>query len=296
MPASERRAGLMPLLGAHMSVAGGLAAAFVRLERAGGEALQIFTRNQRQWRAAPVTAEEAASFRAAWHRAGGPPVAAHDSYLINLASDMPETVRKSGAALAGELDRCAALGIDFLVMHPGSHLGGGVKEGIGRFVYHLDAVLADSDSAVTVLLETTAGQGTNLGARFEELAAMIDRSRHPQRLGVCFDTCHAFAAGYDIRTPATYHRTFAEFDRLLGLDRLRLFHLNDSLNGLGSRVDRHTHIGQGEIGLEAFRFLMNDPRFASRPMILETPKGDDLAEDIENLTLLRSLVEMAGEK
>ncbi|MDH4322472.1 MAG: deoxyribonuclease IV [Desulfobulbaceae bacterium] len=174
-------------------------------------------------------------------------------------------------------------------MHPGSHLGEGVEEGLARFSRNLDAVLANSDAGVMVLLETTAGQGTNLGSRFEELAAIIGQSRHPDRLGVCFDTCHAFAAGYDLRTPAGYAAVFEDFDRRIGLDRLRFFHLNDSVKGLGSRVDRHAHIGQGEIGSEGFRLLLNDPRFASHPMTLETPKADDLAEDITNLALLRSL-------
>ena len=280
----------MPRLGAHMSVAGGLHLAFERFQKAGCEALQIFTRNQRQWRAAPVTDEEATLFKTALNAAGNPPVASHDSYLINLASGKPETVDKSMAALADELVRCEALAIPYLVMHPGSHLGDGVDVGIERFVKHLDTVLAASSAeSVRVLLETTAGQGTNLGSRFEELAAMIEKSQHPDRLGVCFDTCHAFAAGYDFRSPQGYETVFAELDRLIGLERLKFFHLNDSVKGLGSHVDRHTHIGQGEIGLEAFRLLMNDPRFTSHPMTLETPKGDDLAEDIENLSVLRSL-------
>ena len=279
----------MPLLGAHMSVAGGLHLAFERLRRVEGQALQIFTRNQRQWQAAPVGAEEAVAYQAAWAEAGKPPVASHDSYLINLAAGKEETAAKSMAALADELARCHALGIPYLVMHPGSHLGDGVEEGLARFSRNLDAVLANSDAGVMVLLETTAGQGTNLGSRFEELAAIIGQSRHPDRLGVCFDTCHAFAAGYDLRTPAGYAAVFEDFDRRIGLHRLRFFHLNDSVKGLGSRVDRHAHIGQGEIGSEGFRLLLNDPRFASHPMTLETPKADDLAEDITNLALLRSL-------
>ncbi len=279
----------MPLIGAHMSVAGGLHLAFARLHKAGGEALQVFTRNQRQWRALPVSAEEVALFKAAWKQAGQPPVASHDSYLINLASNKNETVAKSMVALADELDRCQALAIPYLVMHPGSHLGDGVAKGIERFVKHLDEVLAEDEGEVMVLLETTAGQGTNLGSRFEELAAMIAQSQYSHRLGVCLDTCHVFAAGYDFRTTAGYEAVFANFDQQIGLDRLKFFHLNDSIKGLGSRVDRHTHIGQGEIGLDGFRLLLNDPRFSSHPMALETPKGDDLVEDIENLRVLRGL-------
>ena len=274
-----------------MSVAGGLHLAFDRLQKVAGQALQIFTRNQRQWRAVPVTTEEAALFKAAWIEAGRPPVASHDSYLINLASGKEETVAKSTVALIDELVRCQALAIPYLVMHPGSHLGDGSEAGVGRFVKHLDAVLAGSDAeSVQVLLETTAGQGTNLGSSFEELAAIINQSQYSHRLGICFDTCHAFAAGYDFRTPHGYEQVFNDFDRQIGLDRLKFFHLNDSIKGLGSRVDRHTHIGQGEIGLEAFRLLMNDPRFASLPMALETPKSETLHEDIENLRVLRGLV------
>ncbi|OGQ94959.1 MAG: deoxyribonuclease IV [Deltaproteobacteria bacterium RIFOXYD12_FULL_57_12] len=281
----------MPLLGAHMSVAGGLHLALERLQRVNGEALQIFTRNQRQWRAVPVTAEEAVLFREAWQAAGKPPIAAHDSYLINLASPRKEIAERSTAALADELGRCAALAIPFLVMHPGAHLGDGVEEGISRFAGNLDQALESAAGAgeVMVLLENTAGQGTSLGARFEELAAIIDQSRYPARLGVCLDTCHTFAAGYDLRTTETYEATFAEFARLLGLDRLKFFHLNDSSKGLGSRVDRHAHIGQGVIGLAGFRLLMNDGRFSHHPMTLETPKGEEMLEDIENLAVLRSL-------
>lgn len=280
---------MMPLLGAHMSVAGGLHLAFARLARVGGEALQIFTRNQRQWRAAPITDEERELFGAAWRKAGDIPVASHDSYLINLASPKEDVAAKSRAVLADEIERCAVLSIPYVVMHPGAHVGEGVEAGIERFCRNLDAVLDRADTEIMVLLETTAGQGSSLGASFEELGAIISGCRHGARLGVCFDTCHAFAAGYDIRTQKAYQATFAAFDRHIGLGRLRFFHLNDSLQDLGSRVDRHTHIGQGRIGEEGFRLLMNDCRFAGLPMTLETPKGDDLAEDIENLNLLRNL-------
>lgn len=282
----------MPLLGAHMSVAGGLHHAFAHIRKVGGEALQIFTRNQRQWRTAPVGKAEAAEFAAAWEAAGKMPVAAHDSYLINLAGPKPEIEAKSIQALIDELARCQALGIEWLIMHPGSHLGAGEAAGIAKCSRNLDTVLAEAgaDNRVTILLENTAGQGTNLGRSFSELAGIIAASRHPERFGVCFDTCHAFAAGYDLRTPAAYKKTFAEFDRLIGLERLRFFHLNDAIKGLGSRVDRHTHIGKGEIGLEAFRLLLNDPRFRHHPMILETEKSEDLHEDMENLAVLRGLL------
>ncbi len=281
----------MPFLGAHMSVAGGLHLALERMQRAGAESLQIFTRNQRQWRASSLTAEEIALFKRAWQEADQPLVAAHDSYLINLASPKPEIAAKSIAALADELDRCAALAIPWLVMHPGAHLGAGPEQGLSRVADNLDLALERAAGAqgVMVLLETTAGQGTSLGASFGELAAIIEQSRHGARLGVCFDTCHVFAAGYDLRTPESYAATFAEFDRVVCLDRLRFFHLNDSVGQLGSRVDRHAHIGQGAIGCPGFALLVNDPCFAGHPMTLETPKGKDLKEDIENLALLRSL-------
>ena len=234
---------------------------------------------------------EIEAFKARRRQAPGVSVASHDSYLINLASPNPETESKSIAAFVKELRRCAALGVEYLVMHPGSHLGEGVAAGLRRFTANLDRAISEADIGhqVMVLLETTAGQGTNLGARFEELATIIASSGYPKQLGVCYDTCHTFVAGYDIRTPKTYAETMARFDRLLGLERLRFFHLNDAMKGLGSRIDRHTHIGQGEITVAGFRNLINDPRFADHPMVLETPKSDDLHEDRENLALLRSL-------
>jgi deoxyribonuclease-4 len=279
----------MPLLGAHMSVAGGLHLAFSHLRQVQGQALQIFTRNQRQWQAAPITEEEELLFAKAWQEAGNIPVASHDSYLINLASPKKETAQKSIQALTDELIRCATLGIPYLVMHPGAHLNDGVEAGIDRFTRNLDTVFKKADRAteVMVLLETTAGQGTSLGSKFEELAAMISASANQHRLGVCFDTCHVFAAGYDLRTAPAQEKTFNDFDQTIGLERLKFFHLNDSIKGLGSRVDRHTHIGQGQIGVQGFRLLINNPAFSNHPMVLETPKGKDLAEDKENLNILR---------
>ena len=281
----------MPRFGAHMSVSGGIALAFDRLAEVDGEALQIFTANQRQWQAKTPAPAEIEAFKARRRQAPGIPVASHDSYLINLASPNPETAGKSLAAFVGELHRCASLGIDYLIIHPGSHLGEGIEAGLRRFTANLDRAISEADTGnqVMVLLETTAGQGTNLGASFEELAAIIAASAHAKQLGVCYDTCHTFAAGYDIRTPQAYAETMAGFDRLLGLERLRFFHLNDASKGLSSRIDRHTHIGRGEITVEGFRNLVNDPRFADHPMVLETPKSDDLHEDRDNLALLRSL-------
>ncbi len=283
----------MPLFGAHMSVSGGLALAFDRLAQVEGEALQIFTANQRQWQPSLPGAADLAAFRKRWHQAGPMPVASHDSYLINLASPKPETAEKSIAAFAAELQRCAELGVPYLVSHPGSHLGEGIEAGITTLAANLDRAfaLADTGDQVMVLLETTAGQGTGLGASFAELASIITASHQSNNLGVCYDPCHTFAAGYDIRTPEAYAKTMAEFDQLIGLDRLKFFHLNDSKKGLGCRVDRHEQIGQGAITIEGFRHLVSDPRFAAHPMVLETPKSDDLHEDRENLTLLRGLLE-----
>jgi len=283
----------MPLLGAHESVAGGLHLAFDRIAKAGGEALQIFTRNQRQWHAPPLTEEEIALFRGKWEEAGWMPVASHASYLINLGSSREKQAEDSIRAFAGELQRCDILGIPWAVIHPGSHGGAGIEGGLENVARHLDRVfeLAGGRSKVTVLLESTAGQGTGLGSRFEELAWIIGRSRFTDRLGVCFDTCHVFAAGYDLRGEDAYDQTMAEFDRTVGIARLQFFHLNDARKNLGSRVDRHEHIGRGMIGLEGFRPLLNDRRFAAHPMTLETPKGEDLAEDRENLRRLRSLLE-----
>jgi deoxyribonuclease IV len=281
----------MPRFGAHMSISGGPALAFDRLARIQGEALQIFTANQRQWLPKQPTPEEIEAFKTRRRQAPGIAVASHDSYLVNLASPKAETAAKSIAAFAEELRRCAALGVEYLVAHPGSHLGEGIEAGLRRCAANLDLAInqADTGKKVLVLLETTAGQGTNLGATFEELATIIAASRHSALLGVCYDTCHTFAAGYDIRSPEMYEKTMAEFDRVLGLRRLKFFHLNDAIKGLGSRIDRHTHIGLGEIGDQGFRNLVKDPRFADHPMVLETPKSDDLHEDRENLERLRRL-------
>lgn len=281
----------MALLGAHMSVAGGLHLAFDRIRQVKGRALQVFTRNQRQWKAAPVSPEEKELFLAAWHDWGEWPVAAHNSYLINLASPKKEVLEKSVAALVAELERTAALGIPYLVMHPGSHGGAGVEEGLKRIVENLDKalLLAKDADRVMILLENTAGQGSALGADFAELGFLLNHSENSERLGVCLDTCHLFASGYDFRTQDTYQQTMEEFDRLVGIDRIRFFHLNDSKKELASRVDRHEHIGRGAIGEQGFRQLLTDPRFASHPMTLETPKGKELEEDRINLALLHKL-------
>ena len=273
-----------------MSIAGGLHLAFTRIQKVQGESLQIFLSNQRQWQAVPLTSEMVEDFRRQWKKNDHMPVAAHDSYLINLAAPDPTILEKSVAAFADELQRAAILGIPFLITHPGSHLGEGVEAGLERFVENLDrAITCSKTSTVMVLIENTAGQGTNLGSTFEEIAFILGESQYGDGLGVCFDTSHAFAAGYDIRTRATYERTLSTFDQIIGLKRLKFFHINDSKRPLGSRVDRHEHIGKGEIGLAGFRLLLNDPRFQQHPMVLETPKGKELKEDKKNLKVLRSL-------
>lgn len=277
--------------GAHMSIAGGVSKAFERGEYVACEVMQIFSKNERQWQAKPYPAEEIAAFKAEQQRTGIAPVIVHASYLINLAAPAAELWEKSIAAFDDELQRCALLHIPAIVIHPGAHTGSGEIAGLQRIVAALDRLFATGTGAdVTVLLETTAGQGTSLGCRFEHLAYVLERVTCPQRLGICVDTCHLLAAGYDIRTAADYEATFAEFERQIGLHHIQAFHLNDSQYPLGSRVDRHTHIGQGCIGLPAFQLLVNDTRFSQLPMIIETPKGKDLQEDIENLTLLRSLI------
>ena len=274
-----------------MSIAGGLHLAFTRIRKVKGEALQIFQSNQRQWKTPPLTAEMIENFRLQWQKNRSIVVAAHDSYLINLAAPDQITVEKSVTAFADELVRAAVLEIPFLITHPGSHRGQGVEAGLESFVHNLDsAITLSKTSTVSVLIETTAGQGTNLGSKFEEIGFILRESRYRDRLGVCFDTSHAFAAGYDFRTPETYAETFSLFDQIIGLQRLKFFHLNDSKRLLGSRVDRHEHIGKGEIGLKGFRLLLNDPRFQNHPMVLETPKGKDLKEDRRNLKVLSSLI------
>lgn len=281
----------MPLLGAHMSISGGLPKAFERLRKLRGEALQIFLFNQRRWTIPALTEECLREFHEAWERTGRIPVAAHDSYLVNLATPEPSLWRKSLETFALELRMAEALGISSLVAHPGAHVGAGVEAGLRRFVEGLDAAMEESSTeGVRVLLETTSGQGTSLGASFQEIGWILDRSKYGSRLGVCFDTCHVFASGWDLRDEAGYALAMETFQREVGLERIAWFHLNDSKTQLGSRVDRHTHIGRGQIGLKGFRNLLKDPRFQNHPMIIETPKGKDFREDKRNLTALRSLL------
>jgi deoxyribonuclease-4 len=281
-----------PLLGAHMSIAGGVHTAVDRATSIGCTALQVFTKNNNQWNGKPFTDSDSTLYREKILASGIAPVVSHDSYLINLCATNPEILKKSRAAFIDELERCEHLGIPLLNFHPGSHLGVGEDEGIKRICESLNiAHEATKGYAVKSVLETTAGQGTNIGFRFEHLRAIIDGVDQPERMAVCIDTCHIFAAGYDIATEKGFKETFCEFDKIIGLERLAAFHVNDSKKGLGSRVDRHEHIGKGAIGLTGFRLLMNDKRFARIPKILETPKSDDLHEDVENIVVLKELMQ-----
>lgn len=278
-------------LGAHMSISGGLHLAIDRAVAAGCGVLQIFTRNSNQWKGKPVSQPDTALFREKFVASGLHEIVSHDIYLINLAAPPGDTRDKSLAAFRDELETCARLGIAKVVMHPGSHLTDSPENGLARVVQAFDQLFDEVPQFEgRVLIETTAGQGTNLGRTFEELATIIDSSKFPDKFGVCFDTCHTFAAGYDTASEAGYADTMAQFDRLIGLERLACFHLNDSKKGLGSRVDRHEHIGQGALGLNPFRYILNDPRFATVPKILETPKGDNNEMDAVNLGILRGLV------
>jgi deoxyribonuclease-4 len=283
----------MPILGAHQSISGGYHKAVERAAACGCECVQLFTKNNNQWNAKPISAEEAERFRKslAEHSISHP--IAHDSYLINLASPNATLWKRSVAAFVEELGRADLLGIPYVVTHPGSFTESDEASGIRQIVRALDEIHERTQNLRSrCLLETTAGQGTALGWRFEQLAAILDGVAEPGRLGVCFDTCHVFAAGYPLGTKDDYDATMKSFDRLIGLKRIAAFHLNDSRRELGSRVDRHEHIGQGRMTVEPFRFLLNDRRFAKIPMYLETPKtGEDGTQsDAANLATLRGLI------
>ncbi len=283
----------MPRFGAHMSIAGGCHKALLEARDRRCDSVQLFTKNSNQWKARDLTDDEVRQFKDTFAGAGLRHSMAHDSYLINLASPDEGLYQRSLEAMMIEVQRAERLGLDYLIMHPGSHVESGEEAGLERIVAALDEVHRRCPGfQVQILLETTAGQGTNLGHRFEHLARILEKVKEPERLGVCFDTCHVFAAGYPLAPRKDYLATMAEFDRLIGLERLRAFHVNDSLKPQGSRVDRHAHIGRGCLGLEPFRLLVNDKRFRDLPMILETPKeeGEEKDMDTVNLTTLRELV------
>lgn len=290
MPPMPKKPPQLPPLGAHVSVAGGMPTAIERATTLGCTAAQVFVKNANQWQGRELTEEEEASFRAARAASQVGPLVAHASYLINLCSADPALLARSREALADELSRCARLGVDGLVLHPGAHLGAGEEAGIDRVAASLDAVLAGlPDIATRVLLENTAGQGSCLGYRLEHLAAIRERVASPHRVGVCLDTCHAFAAGYAIHKRQGYEGFVREIEELLGLPAVGCFHLNDSVRPFGSRRDRHAHIGEGEIGLPAFARLLHDPRLREIPMVLETEPGDEMEGHRRDLEMLRGL-------
>jgi len=288
----------MPRLGAHMSISGGLHKALERGHSIGCQAIQLFTRNSNRWKSKKRTPEELELFRQTQAETGIHPVVAHAIYLINLAAPDVTIRRKSDDAFSEELARCHEAGIPYLVIHPGSHRETGLDAGIARITESINRAYAahpeyvpSGGGGVITLLENTAGQGATIGRAFEELAQIADQIADPACIGYCFDTAHGLASGYELRTPEGYAETFERFDRVLGLDKLYCIHLNDSKYDLGEGRDRHEQIGKGHVGLEAFRMLLNDPRFVDLPMLLETPKGPDMREDVENLAVLRSLIE-----
>lgn len=282
-----------PLIGAHKSISGGVYKALALGEDIGCRTIQIFTKNASQWSGKPISDEDANKFKSEVIRTGIYPVVSHDSYLINLASPKDDLLQKSLGAFYDELVRCEQLKIPYLVMHPGSHVGSGEEAGIRKIAESINTVhTMAAGFRVRILLETTAGQGTNLGYTFQQLRAIYDNVRENSRLGYCYDTCHTFAAGYDITTREAYERTMSDFDRTLGIENLLCFHINDAKKGLGSHVDRHEHIGRGELGDKPFAFIMQDKRFANIPKILETPKENERDDDAENLAKLKELSKM----
>ena len=282
---------MQQLLGAHTSTSGGVSKSVDLAEKFGFTAMQIFTKNNNRWFQKPLEEKEIESFRTKLKNSKIKFVVSHDSYLINLCGTDKEILRKSRIAFLDELERCELLGIPHLNFHPGSHLGAGEEDGIKLIAESINIVLDKSKGyKVSSMLETTAGQGTAIGYRFEQLQKIIDLVEQKERMTVCIDTAHIFAAGYDIKDPKNFKTVIKEFDEIIGFERLKCFHMNDSKKELGSRVDRHEHIGKGFIGLEGFSNIMNDKRLKKIPKILETPKGKEYLEDIENLKVLRRLI------
>jgi deoxyribonuclease-4 len=280
------------IFGAHESISGGVFNALERGKIATCDTIQMFNKSNSQWRAKKITEQELEKYFEAIKTTGVTVATSHSSYLINIASPNPELNEKSYLSLKDEMERCEMLKIPNLVIHPGSHVGSGEEVGMDRISENLTKLFdeLDGDNSVTLLLETTAGQGTNLGYSFEQIAYMIDKAGGHDKLGVCLDTCHIFAAGYPLSDPVDYHKTVKSFDNIIGLNKLKIIHMNDSKKELGSKRDRHEHIGKGFLGPEAFKNIVNDHRLEKVPLILETHKSDDLSEDIENLKVLRGLV------
>lgn len=282
----------MSILGAHMSIAGGYHKAVEAAARSGCHCVQIFTKNNSQWRGKPITDDDAEKFQTALLELGITHPISHASYLINMASPKEELRQKSLDAMSVELQRAERLGIPFVVVHPGSYTTSTDSDGIANICRSIDEIHKQlPDLKTQILLENTAGQGTNLGWQFEQLQAMIEGIDASDRVGVCIDTCHAFAAGYELADPTGYENTIALLAETVDLKRVKAFHINDSKKPFASRKDRHEHIGRGEMGLEPFRNLLNDSRFNEVPMYLETPKDDEVAADADsmNLDTLRGL-------
>jgi deoxyribonuclease-4 len=280
------------LLGAHTSIAGGVSKSIDRAEKLGFTAMQIFTKNNNRWFQKKLDEKEINAFKSKLHKSNIKFVVSHNSYLINLCATKKTILEKSRKAFRDELDRCELLGITHLNFHPGAHLGSGEEEGIKRIAESLNIAHEKTKNYnVSSMLETTAGSGTTIGYRFEQLRKIIDLVEAKERMTVCIDTAHIFAAGYDIKDPKPFNEVIKEFDKIIGLERLKCFHMNDSKKPLGSKVDRHEHIGKGFIGLEGFKNIMNDKRLNKIPKILETPKGKDQKEDLINLRTLRNLIE-----
>ncbi len=277
-----------------MSIAGGLENAFLAGVEVGCQCLQIFVKNQRQWQAPPLTDDQIATFRSTQQRTGLSPVVAHASYLLNLASPEKDKRQRSVTAMIDELRRCEALGVNGLIFHPGAYMDSNIKDGIACIAQSLNSVIEETLGYKSlILLETTAGQGTAIGYRFEHISDIIGRTQSPERLGVCLDTCHLFTAGYDFRNKEDYEAMIENMDSAFGLRNIHCVHTNDSKRELGSRVDRHEHIGKGKIGKSGFAHFLNDPRFTHIPFILETAKGKDgrgTDMDRVNLKRLRSLI------
>lgn len=275
------------LIGAHMPTSKGLGNAIREGKKIGCTAVQVFTSSPQTWHAPPITPDKVADFHKAQAETGITEVVTHDSYLINLSAPDPAMREKSILGLTNELNRSATYGIKYVVSHMGSHVGAGVESALEAVAESAKLVLDHSHEDVMLLMETTAGQGSALNSRFEELARLLELLKGHKRLGVCLDTCHIFVAGYDIRDEAPFTKTFSEFNRLIGFDRLKVVHCNDSKKGLGSKVDRHEHIGKGEIGPKAFELLVNDPRFDRIPILLETPESETM--HAENVKVLQSM-------
>lgn len=283
------------LLGAHMSIAGGLQKAIERGASINCTTIQIFTKSNRQWRAKPITPENAQLFKQKAKEFNIEPIVAHATYLINIGSPNDEVRNKSIEALAIELDRCHQLNIPYLILHPGSCGKITEQQCLDRVINALDSIFKQAKNNTMILLETMAGQGSSICYTFEHLAYIINNSKHKKKLGICFDTCHTFVAGYDFRDKKSYESMWEQLDKIVGLEKLKVIHLNDSKKELGSRVDRHEEIGQGKLGLEPFRLLFNDPRFFDIPKILETPR-DELADYARNMATIQTLLNKETKK